>query len=164
MIDSHARIERAVGDLLAAFPLAFSAEPQHIKPLAIGIRQQIYAQSALSHRDIGDALRRYTNRAAYLRTIIEGAARVDLDGATSGNVTAMEAAYAAERITTGLAVGAGEPKDTIEPNTPAHTSAEADISQSPANREASKRGPRQFSLADLRQAAAARRASPLTVH
>jgi sRNA-binding protein len=154
MTDRDAKIERAIGDLLAAFPLAFSTEPRHIRPLAIGIRQQIYARCALSHRDVGDALRRYTNRVAYLRTIIEGAVRVDLDGAASGNITAKEAAHAAERIVKSFAIAAGKPKDKIKPNAPAKVS----IFQSPANPDALKPGPRRLGLADLRLAAAARRA------
>jgi sRNA-binding protein len=158
--DRDAKIERVMHDLLAAFPLAFSTEPRHIKPLAIGIRQQIFARCAFSHRVVGEALWRYTKCAAYLRTIVEGAVRVDLDGAASGNVTAQEAAYAAERIMTCLPVAAGKPKDAIKSDTPA----KADMPQSLPVRDASKPGPRRFGLADLRQAAAARRAPTLTVH
>ena len=154
MTDRDAKIGRAIGDLLAAFPLAFSTEPRHIKPLAIGIRQQIYARCALSHRDVGAALRRYTNSVAYLRTIIEGAVRVDLEGATSGNVTAKEAAHA-ERIVKSLAVAAGKAKDKTTPNAPAKMS----NLQSLANPDAAKPGSRRLGLADLRLAAAARRTS-----
>ena len=160
--DRDAQAERVIRDLLAAFPLAFSAEPRHIKPLAIGTRQQIFARCTFSHshRSVGDALWRYTKCAAYLRTIIEGAVRVDLDGATSGNVTAMEAAHAAERIMTCLPVGAGKPEDAIKPDAPA----KADMSQSLENRDASQPGPRRFGLADLRRAAAARRTPTSTAH
>ena len=150
-----AKIEGVIRDLLAAFPLAFSAEPRHIRPLAIGIRQQIYARCAFSHRSVGAALRRYANCPAYLRTIIEGAVRVDLDGAASGAVTAMEAAHAAERITTRLAVADGKPKDAIKPRTPANVR----IISSRPNRNGAKPDPRRLSLADLKRAAAARRAA-----
>jgi sRNA-binding protein len=161
MTEHDAKIEQVVRDLVAAFPAAFSAEPRHVRPLAIGIRQQIYARCSFSHshRSVGDALRRYTKCAAYLATIIEGAVRVDLDGASSGNVTAMEAAHAAERITR-PSVAAGKPKAAIKPNAPA----KANISQTPANRDDAKPGPRRLSLADLRQAAAARRAPALAAH
>lgn len=154
MTDRDAKIERAIGELLAAFPLAFSTEPRRIMPLAIGIRQQIYARCALSHRDVGAALRRYTGSVSYLRTIIEGAVRVGLDGTASGNVTAKEAAHA-ERIVKGLAIAAGRAKDKIKPNAPA----KASIFQSIANPDVAKPGPRRLGLADLRLAAAARRAS-----
>ena len=160
MTDRDAKIKRVTGDLLAAFPQAFSTEPRHVKPLAIGIRQHIYARCALSHRVVGEALWRYTKCEAYLRTIIEGAVRVDLDGAASGTVTAQEAAHAAERITTGPAVAADKSEDTIKPDTPAT----ADISQSPPNRDALKPGPWRFGLSDLRQAGATRRAPTSTAH
>src|SRR6185312_13333354 len=148
--------EPVIRDLLSAFPLAFSTERQHIRPLAIGIRQQIFARCTFSHshRSVGEALRRYTKCTVYLQTIIEGAARVDLDGATSGNVTATEAAQAARRLTKSLAPGTGKAEDTIEPNTPA----KAGISQAPADRDAANPGPRRLGLADLRHAAAGRRA------
>ena len=155
MTGRAAKIEQVVRDLVAAFPAAFSTEPRHVRPLAIGIRQQIYARCAFSHRSVGDALWRYTKSEAYLRTIIEGAGRVDLDGATSGNVTAQEAAHAAERIMTCLPVAAGKPQAMLKPNTPAN----ANFSPSPANRNAANPGPRRLGLADLRQAAAARRAA-----
>jgi ProP effector len=155
MTGRAAKIEQVLRDLTAAFPLAFSSEPGHVKPLAIGIRQQIYARCIFSRRSVGDALWRYTNAPAYLRTITEGAARVDLDGATSGNVTAIEAAHAARRIMPSLAAADGKPNDTTRPNTPA----KANISPSPPNRNAAKPGPRRLGLADLRQAAAARRAA-----
>ena len=153
MADRPAKIERTIAELLAAFPLAFSAEPERMKPLAIGIKQRMYARCVLSHRDIGDALRSYAGRVAYLHTIIEGAVRVDLDGAASGNVTAKEAAHAAERIKGILATAAGEPKSKIEPNTPA----KGNIAKSPAMSVASKPVPRQRILAGLEQAAAVRR-------
>lgn len=152
MTDRDAKIERAIGELLAAFPLAFSTEPRQIKPLAIGIRQQIYARCTLSHRAVGDALRRYTNCVTYQRTIIKGAARIDLDGAMSGNVTAKEAAHAAERIMKNLPIVGSKPKDKIKPNPPA----DANIFQTPAIPDASKAGSRRLGLADLRAAAARR--------
>jgi sRNA-binding protein len=155
MTDRDATIEPDIRDLLAVFPLAFSTEPRHIRPLAIGIRQQIYARCAFSHRSVGDALWRYTKSEAYLRTITEGAKRFDLDGATSGHVTATEAAHAAERIMTRLAVATDKAKDAIKPDTPD----KVDISPSPPNRDALKPGPRRQGLAGLRQAAAARRGS-----
>jgi ProP effector len=170
MTDRDAKIERALATLLAAFPLAFPAEPQQIKPLAVGIRQQIYARCTLSHRDVIDALRRYTGRTAYLRTIIEGAARVDLDGATSSTVTAKEAAYAAERIAKDQASAAGKPKavkkdatkdatkDVIKVTSKSRASAKVSLPQAPVAPDISKPGPRRLSLADLRQAAAARKA------
>jgi sRNA-binding protein len=150
MVDRTVKIEQALAELLTAFPLAFAAEPERIKPLAVGIKQRIFARCALSHRDIGDALQHYAGRVAYLHTIIEGAVRFDLDGAASGTVTAEEATHAAERIEKILANAAGEPKSKIGPNRPA----KGNFAKSPAMSGASKPGPRQRILAGLKQAAA----------
>jgi sRNA-binding protein len=158
MTDREAKIERTIGELLAAFPLAFSTEPQHIKPLGIGIKQHIFARCTLSHREVGDALRRYTGCLAYLRRIIEGTERVDLDGATNGNVTAKEATHAAEQTMKILAIAAGKPKDKIR----LHASENRNSLPPPAMPDAPKIGPWRLGLADLRQAATARRIPMLT--
>ena len=116
MVNRAAKIESNIAALAVVFPLAFSNEPEQIKPLSIGIKQRIYRRCTLSNREIGDALRRYTRRVAYLHAIVEGAVRVDLDGTASGNVTAKEASHAAEEMKRILAVAAGKPKDKIKPN------------------------------------------------
>jgi ProP effector len=152
MADRKEKTEQTIAELIAAFPLAFSTEPEQIKPLGIGIKQRIYAQWKLSHREIDHALRHYTGQVDYLRTVIEGAVRVDLDGTANGTVTAKEAAYAAEHIKKLLAIAAGKPKDKVKPKSPAKGTSP----QPPALPGASKPGPRRLSLADLKQAAAAR--------
>jgi hypothetical protein len=86
-VNRTAKIERNITALAVAFPRAFSTEPEQMKPLSIGIKQRIYSQCTLSHREVSDALRRYTGRVAYLHTIVEGAVRVGLDGTANGNVT-----------------------------------------------------------------------------
>jgi sRNA-binding protein len=139
MANRKAKIAQTIAELQAAFPLAFFVQADRIKPLGIGIKQQIYGRCTLSHREVGAALRGYTGRVAYLLKIIEGAVRFDLDGAASGNVTAKEATHAAEQIKKILAKAAGEPKSKIEPITPAKdTPARADITKSPAMSGVSK--------------------------
>jgi hypothetical protein len=64
-VNRTAKIELNIAALVAEFPLAFSTEPEKIKPLRIGIKQRIYGRCTLSNREIGDALRRYTRRVAY---------------------------------------------------------------------------------------------------
>jgi sRNA-binding protein len=108
MPNRKARIERTIVELVAAFPLAFSTEPERIRPLGIGIKQRIYERCTLSHRDIGAALRCYTGRVAYLLAIVEGTARIDLDGTPNGTVAAKEATHAAEQIKKIFAIAAGK--------------------------------------------------------
>jgi ProP effector len=153
MANSKTRIERTIAELVAAFPLAFSTEPKRIKPLGIGIKQRIYERCILSHREVGDALRRYTGRAAYLNATIEGAVRVDLDGGASGYVTAEEAMHATEQAKKIFAVSVDKVKDEIKQNTPP---AKGSILQPSAMPGALKRAPRPLGLADLKEAAAAR--------
>jgi ProP effector len=145
-----AKIERNIVKLVQAFPLAFSTEPEQIKPLGIGIKQQIYPRCNLSHREVGAALRRYTSRVAYLYAIINGAVRVDPDGKASGSVTAKEAAYAAEQIQKILAKAAGHPKNKIKLNAPLP----CNTRPRPAISDALKSGSRRLGLADSTQTAA----------
>jgi sRNA-binding protein len=121
MPNRKARIERTIVELVAAFPLAFSTEPEQVRPLGIGIKQRIYERCTLSHRDIGAALRCYTGRVAYLLAIVEGTPRIDLDGAPNGTVSANEATHAAEQIRKIFAKAVGKPRDRIRPSVPATT-------------------------------------------
>jgi ProP effector len=113
-----AKIERNIAELVQAFPLAFSMDPERMKPLEIGIKRRIYARCTLSHREVGGALRGYTSRLAYLLSIIEGAVRVDLDGKATGYVTVREADYAAEQTKKIFAIAARKLKEKIRPNAP----------------------------------------------
>jgi len=121
MPNRKAKIERTIAELVAAFPFAFSTEPERIRPLGIGIKQRIYERCTLSHRDIGAALRCYTGRVAYLYAIVEGTARIDLDGTPNGTVAAKEATHAAEQIKQIFANAAGKPRDRIRANVRATT-------------------------------------------
>jgi len=158
-VNRAAKIERNIAALAVAFPRAFSTEPEQMKPLSIGIKQRIYGRCTLSNREIGDALRRYTRRVAYLHAIVEGAVRVDLDGTASGIVTAKEATHAAEEIKGILAIAAGNPKDKIKPNAPAMRN----IRALPEMADSSNPGPRRLGIADLRRAGAARRSAGIRV-
>jgi sRNA-binding protein len=153
------KIEQNIAELIAAFPLAFSTEPERIKPLSIGIKQRIYARCNLSHREIGAALRRYTGRVAYLYALIEGAVRVDLDGKGNGSVTVKEATYAAEQIMKILARAAGTTTSKIKRNAPVQES----NPQRPAIPDPSKSGPRRIGLVGLKHASATRRVPRGTV-
>jgi len=152
-VNRTAKIERNIAALVAEFPLAFTTEPEQMKPLSIGIKQRIYGRCTLSNREVGDALRHYTRRVAYLHAIVEGAVRIDLDGTANGNVTAKEATHAAQQLTRILAIAAGKPKDKIKPNAPAMRY----IRPLPEMADSSDPGPRRLGIADLRRAGIARR-------
>jgi sRNA-binding protein len=75
--------------LRARWPAAFNDER---RPLKLGI-----------HRDMGilgrsDAIRRWTAHPVYLRNVIAGGKRIDLDGGPAGGIEEIEKAYAWEKL------------------------------------------------------------------
>jgi ProP effector len=133
--------EATIGEIVAAFPAAFTLDPALIRPLKLGIRDDLYATSDISHRRISAALARYCRSPSYLKVLAEGAVRVDLAGKPAGMVTAAEATAARKPR---VKRGAQAPKEDGpgEPATGAVTP-----------------GQGRLSLGDLRRAAAARKSA-----
>jgi ProP effector len=92
------KVKTAISELVAAFPAAFSLDPMLIRPVKLGIKDDLYRQSARSHRRITAALRAYCNTVPYLEASTEGAVRIDLAGEPGGIVTAAEAQHAREGL------------------------------------------------------------------
>ena len=69
------------------------------RPLKVGIAADIPARCpAVERRVLSVALSAYARRVMYLRALVAGAARVDLDGNPAGEVTAGDAEYAAAKL------------------------------------------------------------------
>ena len=120
-------------DLLCErFPGTFARNPAEQRPLQRGIDRALVARldGIVSRSALKRMLSIYTACPEYRATLIEGAARIDLDGNPAGAVTAREAAYA-------LAPRPAKTKPT--PSTP------------PAPK------PKRLSLDDLRRAARQRK-------
>jgi hypothetical protein len=67
--------------------------------LKVGIAADIRARCpAVERRVLSVALGAYARRVMYLQSLVEGAARVDLDGNPAGEVTAKDAEYAAAKL------------------------------------------------------------------
>jgi sRNA-binding protein len=98
MSDSLAKVEAAISELVAAFPASFMFDPTLVRPVKLGIRDDLCAQSAISRRRISAALRSYCHSVPYLRASTEGAVRVDLAGVPAGTVTPTEAHHAREAL------------------------------------------------------------------
>jgi sRNA-binding protein len=88
--------------LKAYFPLCFK-DVKEIKPLKIGIKQDLVKM--LSTREdivIGDkacmvsSMAYYVNSAAYHKSVVAGAMRIDLEGNGAGAVTAEESQYSVD--------------------------------------------------------------------
>ncbi|NLO81255.1 MAG: prop expression regulator [Xanthomonadaceae bacterium] len=97
---------RALLERLAArYPDCFTRNAEKIRPLAIGIQQKLRAELAEDPEfqdvpgwQIRQALAIYTRSLSYLKALIEGRPRVNLDGSTAGEVTAQEQAHAQARF------------------------------------------------------------------
>jgi sRNA-binding protein len=96
MTKSLTKAETAIAELVVAFPAAFTLDPTLVRPLKLDIKDDIYAQTAISRRRIKAAMRSYCNSVHYLTTSMEGAMRINLTGEPAGTVT--EARYATERL------------------------------------------------------------------
>ena len=173
MSNSAAKVETAIAELAAAFPAAFTLDPTLVRPVKLGIKDDIYAQSAVSRRRIAAALRSYCNSVDYLRASMEGAVRLDLTGKPAGTVTATEARHATERLAALAKVAAKRASKVASTSTGAQTSRGSgtesrrtatptpkvtNISNRTLATEPTPPGPKRLSLSDLKRAAAARKA------
>ena len=175
MSNSAAKVETAIAALAVAFPAAFTLDPTLVRPVKLGIKDDIYAQSAVSRRRITAALRSYCNSVHYLRASMEGAVRLDLTGKPAGTVTATEARHATERLAALAKVAAKRASKVASTSTGAQTPKRASTESPPAasappkasnisNRrvatEPTTPGQKRLSLGDLKRAAATRKAKP----
>ena len=96
---SQARKQRAraaVDALVAAFPAAFDRFDR--KPLKLGIAEDLAARGIAADA-VRVALGSYCRSPDYWRRVTAGTPRVDLDGNPAGEVTAVDAEYAARKLT-----------------------------------------------------------------
>lgn len=85
--------------LVEAFPAAFRHRGAEKIPLKVSIDKDILAaMPEMSGTRLRKALHDYTRGPTYLRNLVEGADRHNLDGSVAGKVTAREAAHAAYRL------------------------------------------------------------------
>jgi hypothetical protein len=93
-------IDAALARLTEAFPQTFVLEKYRPhRPLKVGIAADIPARCpAVERRVLSAALSAYARRVMYLRALVAGAARVDLDGNPAGEVTAGDAEFAATKL------------------------------------------------------------------
>jgi ProP effector len=172
MSKSVGKVEITIAELVAAFPAAFTLDRTLVRPVKLGIKDDLYGQCAISHRRITAALRSYCNSVHYLRASTEGAVRIDLAGEPAGTVTATQARHATE----GLAAKIGAkraskvasatmstqtPKGTgtgkLSPRAATAAPKGSDISKRTLAAEPDTSGQKRLSLGDLKRAAAARK-------
>lgn len=85
--------------LAEKYPAAFPRDPRAVKPLKVGIHQDLRAAlPEVSHGVLRKALSHHSRRLAYLRALIRGGDRVDLQGQPVEPVTPEQQALAAEKL------------------------------------------------------------------
>lgn len=82
-----------IGKLAERFPAAFAINPAYRRPLKLGIHHDILAQlsDTIAPRDLSAALRIYVGNRKYLKALVAGADRVDINGMPAGIVSAEHA-------------------------------------------------------------------------
>ena len=135
-----------IGVLAERFPACLAVNPSYRRPLKLGIHVDILAQlsDTIAPRDLSAALRIYVSNRKYLKALVAGADRVDLNGMPAGTVTAEHADIA---------------KDQYERRREKQKAKQKQLAVAPAKPAESPvaAAPRRLSLADLRMAAQARR-------
>ena len=81
------QIDALSDDLYQRYPQTFFRDPEKMHPLKIGIAHDLRACVETPWRVLHYALRRYTTRPAYLRSLIAQKPRLDLCGQAVGTVT-----------------------------------------------------------------------------
>ena len=85
--------------LTERFPKAFPANPKAIRPLKIGIDQDIrQACPEINAKLLRQVLGGHTHRLAYLKALARGGERIDLGGNPVAAITAEACAQAKERL------------------------------------------------------------------
>jgi RNA chaperone ProQ/FINO-like protein len=86
-------------ELVRRFPACFRPSGEPVKPLAMGIDEQLFeACPDIDRHALMFLLSEYTSTADYHRAMIAGPDRVDLNGASVGTVTLSNVAYAKHRL------------------------------------------------------------------
>ena len=142
-----------IGLLAERFSACFAINPRYRRPLKIGIHHDIAAQfgDTISPRVISAALRIYVSNSKYLKALVAGADRVDLNGVPAGTVTAEHAAVARAQYEQRCDKHKAKQKQQV----PTNGAGKPGLSSTEKVLDAS---PRRLSLADLRAAAKARQA------
>jgi sRNA-binding protein len=161
-VSGKSDVNATLAELATAFPAAFTPGPNMVRPLKLGIRDDLYAQTDISHRRITAALRLYCKAPSYLEACNAGALRVDLAGQPAGTVTDAEAEHAAAALAELAKIATKRRDQSVAKGAPADASVpkqSSSVAKGKAAGAPTAAGPRRLSLDDLRKAAAARKKS-----
>ena len=82
--------------LLEAYPKTF--DRNNVRPLKIGIQEDLIADEKVSKNKIKRALASYVRSLNYYRSLREGVDRVDINGEAAGQVTKEESDHAKQKL------------------------------------------------------------------
>lgn len=150
-----------ISSLADLFPEAFTTyrwRPH--QPLKLKIHLDLIATGCLPRSEVRSALRAHTTRRMYLTSLARGGPRFDLNGKDAGEVTPAEATWAQGEINRIDAAASAPQQSQDKPHRQAHDSARANAVKRKARCERAQPSTsvHRHSIADLRSAAAARRA------
>jgi ProP effector len=123
------------------FPNCFSVYEARRRPLKLGVFEDLLTVGILPKDELKAALRAYCSNAVYRSRLIAGAARIDLEGKPAGEVTEVQAWPRKAKKTP-----AEQPEKQL-----------AAVVEAPSPKSPSTTTSKRLSLADLRQAARARK-------
>lgn len=95
------RSKEIIEALVSQFPAAFSADREGVRPLKVGIFEDVVARTNEKYNKnaLQNAVRYYCHSGHYLKAIISRKNRVDLDGADCGAVSASDVEQAKKSLT-----------------------------------------------------------------
>jgi sRNA-binding protein len=94
--EQHVEVNALIARLATLFPQTFFIYEQRRQPLKVGIHHDL--AGVMPERELNMALGMYTRNTGYLRSMQEGAERIDLSGNPVGVVTAEQAVGAANGV------------------------------------------------------------------
>ena len=149
MAKKRSRAKAVVAALATRFPKCFALPDTRCRPLKVGIDADLLAAvgGSIPRTELIRALAMYCSSDGYLRRVLTGALRVDLEGKPAGVVTADDEKHAKAKL-----AGIRAKRDA-PPSEPPQDTQRKHISPLKQKEESPKR----LSLADLREAARRRR-------
>ncbi|MEH6651278.1 MAG: ProQ/FinO family protein [Motiliproteus sp.] len=93
---NRAANQAAVAQISELYPNVFNRDA--VKPLKIGIQEELLADEKLSKGKIKRALASYVRAPQYYKSLKTGAARIGLNGEEAGQVTEQEAEHAKKML------------------------------------------------------------------
>jgi len=158
----HREHVRSTIEVLAqTFPKAFFIYEKRRRPLKDNVCIDILprVEDTIAGPELRRAVDHYCGNAAYLRTLVKGTPKIDLQGRPAGTVTAAEEVVAKEVLARREQAKGSREVDTAPPGPITESQPTKFIPTKQSTPSTSPQGPQRLGLADLKRAAQARQAA-----